>query len=227
MAQLSDDCFAFGGDLLPLEKARALLLERVDCVVDNEAVPLSEAAGRVLAEALVGRRNVPPHDNSAVDGYAVRFADLDPSGPTRMPIAGSVAAGTPLNGAPPPGAAIRIFTGAPMPAGLDTVLMQEDCEASDDRVTIPPGIKRGANRRFAGEDVTAGDIILHGGQRLRPQDLGLAASVGVTDLPVRTRLRVALFSTGNELREPGTEAAPESARPTRARPARRRRGSSR
>ena len=209
MAQLSDDCFAFGGALMPLQDALALLEERLSVVADVETAPLRGALGRILAEDIRAGRSVPPHDNSAVDGYAVRFAELDPDGETCLPVIGRIAAGdSPALPDPDASGAVRIFTGAAMPAGFDTVMMQEDCRAEDGAVRIAPGIRQGANRRFAGEDVEAGAVILRAGQRLRPQDLGLAASVGLTGLPVRTRLRVALFSTGNELREPGAAAAP-------------------
>ena len=209
MAQLSDDCFAFGGALMPLQDALALLEERLSVVADVETAHLRGALGRILAEDIRAGRSVPPHDNSAVDGYAVRFAELDRDGETCLPVIGRIAAGdSPALPDPDASGAVRIFTGAAMPAGFDTVMMQEDCRAEDGAVRIAPGIGQGANRRFAGEDVEAGAVILRAGQRLRPQDLGLAASVGLSGLPVRTRLRVALFSTGNELREPGAAASP-------------------
>ena len=208
MAQLSDDCFAFGGALTPLDDALALLEARISVVAEAETVALRTALGRILADDIRAGRSVPPHDNSAVDGYAVRFAELDPDGETRLPVIGRIAAGDPPVLADP-GArgAVRIFTGAVMPAGFDTVMMQEDCRADGDSVRIAPGIGQGANRRFAGEDVAQGAVVLGAGRRLRPQDLGLAASVGLADLPVRARLRAALFSTGNELREPGAADA--------------------
>ncbi|MEZ5670172.1 MAG: molybdopterin molybdotransferase MoeA [Alphaproteobacteria bacterium] len=206
MAQLSDDCFAFGGDLMPLDDALALLRTRVRCVAATERVGLADAPGRVLAEAAVGVRAVPPTDNSAVDGYAVRFADLAASGPTTLPVGGSAAAGRPLGRPAGAGEAIRIFTGAPMPDGADTVLMQEDCTVADGRVTIPHGIRAGANRRFAGEDVTVGAPLLAAGSRLRPQDVAVLASQGATGVAVRRPLRVALMSTGDEVHEPGTTA---------------------
>ena len=146
---------------------------------------------------------MPPHDNAAVDGYAVFFDDLDPEAETRLPCTGRAAAGHPLGRAAVRGEAIRVFTGAPMPNGPDTVLMQEDCRAEGDAVTVPPGIKRGANRRSAGEDIAPGTTILTAGRALRPQDVGLAASVGRTELAVFRRLRVAIFSTGDEVYEPG------------------------
>jgi molybdopterin molybdotransferase len=153
--------------------------------------------------------NVPPHDNSAVDGYAVYFDDLKSDSETRLLVTGRAAAGHPLGRPVKRGEAIRIFTGAVMPAGErgtpgpDTVMMQEDCRLDGPEVVIRPGIKRGANRRKAGEDVRAGSEILGPGLRLRPQDVGLAASIGLTQLSVQRPLRVAVFSTGDELVEPG------------------------
>jgi molybdopterin molybdotransferase len=205
MAQLSDDCFAFGGDLMPIGAALALIEQQVTPQVESETVPLKEARGRILAAPLKAPRDVPPHDNSAVDGYAVFFDDLASGAPTVLPVAGRAAAGHPLGHAAKRGEAVRIFTGAPMPDGLDTVLMQEDCSADGGLVRIPPGIKRGANRRRAGEDAKAGATVLDGGRRLRPQDVGLAAALGFTSLPVYRRLRVAIFSTGDEVRDPGAE----------------------
>lgn len=205
MAQLSDDCFAFGGELMRAEAALALLADRLDVVADAETVPLMHALGRTLAADIVSGRAVPPHDNAAVDGYAVRFEDLTANADTRLPVGGRVAAGHPLAREAHPGEAIRIFTGAPMPAGLDTVLMQEDCTEDGDAVVIPPGIKHGANRRFAGEDIERGAVILKRGRRLKPQDIGLAASIGVTELDVYRPLRVALFSTGDEVRDIGAD----------------------
>ena len=203
MAQLADDCFAFGGPLLPVAEARALLAARVTAVAGSERVALAAASGRVLAEDLVAPLAVPPHDNSAVDGYALRHADLAAEGDTRLPVGGRAAAGHPLDRPLRPGEAIRIFTGAPMPAGADTVMMQEDCRVEGDQVVLRPGLKPGANRRRAGEDIQAGATVLAAGRRLRPVDVGLAASLGLTQLAVRQPLRAALFSTGDEIAEPG------------------------
>lgn len=208
MAQLTDDCFAAGGPLMTLGAALELLLGRLVTVVDAEGVALHRCVDRVLARPLVAAMDVPPHDNSAVDGYAVHFDDLASDGETRLPVSGRAAAGHPLGRAAGPGEAIRIFTGALMPPGPDTVMMQEDCRVEGDDVIIRPGIKRGANRRLAGEDVRAGSEILRAGVRLRPQDVGLAASVGMTQLTVYGPLRVALFSTGDELAEPGRPLGP-------------------
>ena len=203
MAQLSDDCFAFGGELMSGAEALEIIKARTVALPAVETVPLARARGRILAASVVAPRNVPPHDNAAVDGYAVFFDDLSPGVETVLPVEGRATAGHPLAHMARRGAAVRIFTGAPMPAGLDTVFMQEDCIEQGGAVRLPAGLKRGANRRRAGEDVTAGSTVLAAGLRLRPQEIGLAASLGFAELPVYRRLRVALLSTGDEVREPG------------------------
>jgi molybdopterin molybdotransferase len=203
MAQLSDDCFAFNGPLLPVVEAERLIAERVAPVEDCERVTLREANGRVLAQNLVAPVSVPPFDNSAVDGYAVRAEDLGAAGDTRLRIVDRVAAGHAAHHAIEAGEAIRIFTGAPMPEGADTVFMQEDCRLDGDSVVVPPGLKRGANRRLAGEDIRTGAVALPAGRRLSVQHVALAAALGLTGLDVRRRVRVALFSTGDEIVEPG------------------------
>ncbi len=208
MAQLSDDCFAFGGALLNVDEALARIDSGVVAVVDGETVPIGSAAGRVLAHDVVAAMDLPPHANSAVDGYAVAHADLCLDRETDLPVGGRAAAGHPLDRVLRPGEAIRIFTGAPMPEGADTVLMQEDCVAADGRVWLKPGIRKGANRRHAGEDVALGEIALAAGRRLGPAEIGLAAALGHDALPVFRRLRVALVSTGDEVREPGTKLPP-------------------
>ncbi len=208
MAQLSDDCFAQDGRLMRVEEAQALLGQVISQVSAAEAVPLRLALGRILLEDIVAAFDVPPHDNSAVDGYAVFFDDLDPKAETVLPVTGRVAAGHPLDRPARRGEAVRIFTGAPMPAGPDTVMMQEDCRLEGERVAIAPGIERGANRRARGVDIAAGGTVLRRGMRLRPQDLGQAAATGRHELLVARPLRVALFSTGDELCEPGAPLTP-------------------
>ncbi len=214
MAQLSDDCFAFGGELMPAAEALARLAETTEPVAVPEEIALARAHGRVLARDILSEHNVPPHDNAAVDGWAVFFDDLKPDGDTRLPWSERIPAGQPLGHAARRGAALRIFTGAPMPdgedgaPGPDTVLMQEDCREEEGAVVIPPGIKKGANRRFAGEDIKRGDVILKAGRRLKPQDIGLAASVGLTGLRVYQPLKVAVFSSGDEVFDPGATLPP-------------------
>jgi molybdopterin molybdotransferase len=208
MAQLSDDCFAFGGALLPIEEARKLIFERVGIVAGVETIGLAQCDGRTLAESITAPSNVPAFANSAVDGYAVRFDDLAADAETRLVCVGRIAAGHASGDRLAAGRAARIFTGAIMPDGADTVIMQEDCREDAGAVFIRPGIKRGANRRLAGEDVAAGSTALVAGRRLGPPELGLLAALGRSVVPVRRRLSVGLFSTGDELREPGTMLEP-------------------
>ena len=213
MVQLRDDCFVNDGGLMPANVALEILLARLHPVVDSEVVALRAAAGRIAAADVAAGRDVPPHDNSAVDGYAVYFDDLIANADTQLPVTGRAAAGHPLGRPQKRGEAVRIFTGAPVPDGIgegpDTVLMQEDCtvesSAEGEQVVIPSGIKKGANRRFRGEDVRAGTIVLTAGQRLRPQEIGLAASIGLTSLTVYRPLRVAILSTGDEVFDPGVD----------------------
>lgn len=207
MGRLADDCFAFGDRLLSVDEAVAEFRSRLAVVTEAATVPLAAAENRFLAEDLVADRSVPPHANAAVDGYAVHFDDLAPGVPTTLPVAGRAAAGHPLGRPGRRGEAIRIFTGAPLPAGPDTVVMQEDCSAAGDCVTLPPGLRRGAHVRPAGDDIRAGDTVLTAGRRLGPAEIGLAASLGRPALPVRRPLRVAVLSTGDELRAPGTSVA--------------------
>jgi molybdopterin molybdotransferase len=210
MAQLSDDCFAFNGPLLPVAEAERLIAERVTPVDGRETVSLREAIGRVLAQDVMAPVNVPPFDNSAVDGFAVRGDDLDPDAERHLAIIDRVAAGHAATQAVEAGEAIRIFTGAPIPPGADTVFMQEDCRVEGGHVIVPPGLKRGANRRLAGEDMRAGAIALPAGRRLGVQHVALAAALGLTRLEVCRRVRIALFSTGDEIVEPGS-ALPRAA----------------
>jgi molybdopterin molybdotransferase len=203
MAQLTDDCFAFSGPLLPIAEMERLIAERVTPVAEVEDVPLGEALGRVVAADLVAPDNLPPFDNSAVDGFAVRHADLAPAGDTTLAITARVMAGHAAAQPLGAGEAARIFTGAPMPAGADTVFMQEDCRLDGNAVIVPAGLERGANSRFAGEDLKKGAVMLPAGRRLGVADVALAAAEGLTRLTVRRRLQVAVFSTGDEVVEPG------------------------
>jgi len=207
MAQLSDDCFAFSGPLLRLDDMERLIGERVAPVAGSERVPLSAARSRVTARDVIAPADLPPFDNSAVDGYAVRHADLKPDGDSRLAIAGRLTAGARAAPAIKPGEAVRIFTGAAMPEGADTVFMQEDVTVEGGRVIVPPGLKRGANRRLAGEDVAQGRVVLPAGTVLEAQHVALAAALGITELEVRRRLTVAIFSTGDEVVEPGAARA--------------------
>jgi molybdopterin molybdotransferase len=203
MAQLSDDCFAFGGPMMSVDQAVSIIAARVTAVQDIETVSLTAADGRILAKEISAPLPLPPFTNSAVDGYAVRSGDLAQVDEQAFPVAGRVQAGASVQGPVEPGHAVRIFTGAPMPQGADTVFMQEDVRLDQGRVVLPAGLKPGANVRMAGEDIPAGHSALAAGQRLRPQDVALAAAFGLTHVEVRRRIRVAVFSTGNELVSPG------------------------
>ena len=204
MAQLTDDCFAFNGPLMTVAEAEAMIAARITPVWETERVALTDARGRVLSQVRNAPVDLPPFDNSAVDGYAVRHADLAHEGDTRMPVADRVQAGSEARRAMTPGQAIRIFTGAPMPEGADTVFMQEDCTLDGATVVLPSGLKSGANRRKQGEDVKSGSVVLKAGTRMAAHHIGMAAAVGLTHVDVRRRVRVALFSTGDEVAEPGT-----------------------
>src|SRR5436190_13904632 len=208
MAQLSDDCFAFGGPMMSVDEAVGIIAARVTPVGEVETVSLAEADGRILASEISAPLPLPPFTNSAVDGYAVRSGDLPPQGEQAFPVSGRVQAGASAQESARPGHAIRIFTGAPMPDGADTVFMQEDVRVDEaGKVVLPAGLKPGANVRPAGEDMSAGHTALKAGQRLRPQDIALAAAFGLTEVDVRRRIRVAVLSTGNELVSPGAPRA--------------------
>jgi molybdopterin molybdotransferase len=204
MAQLTDDCFAFSGPLLPIDEVERIIRERVAPVAEVETVPLGASRGRVIAGDVTAPIDLPPFDNSAVDGYAVRHRDLAANGETRLTVGERVTAGRSASRALGAGEAIRIFTGAPMPAGADTVFMQEDVHLDGGTLIAPAGLKPGANRRLAGEDVLAGSVVLPAGRRLDAQHVALAAAIGLTTLSVHRRVRVAVFSTGDEIVEPGT-----------------------
>jgi molybdopterin molybdotransferase len=195
---------------LSVAQAREAILTPLRPVAGVETLALAEALGRVLAQDLISPMNVPPHDNSAMDGYAFDGAllETDPGAGLTLSVAGTAYAGQAYTGAVAPGQAVRIMTGAVMPPGLDTVVPQELVktlgEGADLRVTVPARtVKRGENRRRAGEDLAEGKPAIRAGRVLRPSDLGLAASLGFAELTVRRRLRVALISTGDELRNPG------------------------
>lgn len=207
MVQLSDDCFAAGSALMTVAAAVELIGARLPVVAEAETVPLIGADARIAAEDVFAASDLPPFANSAVDGYAVRHADLAPEGETILRVSGRLAAGA-THTVSAAGCAVRIFTGAPMPAGADTVFMQEDTRRDGDSVTLPSGLRKGSNMRPAGEDVARGTRIIAAGHRLRPQDLALAAATGIGHIAVRRKLRVAIFSTGDELSEAGGQLAP-------------------
>jgi molybdopterin molybdotransferase len=208
MAQLSDDCFAFGGVLMAVEEAQALIAERIPLPDAQETVPLAMARGRILARDVVAPLPLPPFFNAAVDGWAFRHADLLPDRPTRLIEAGRLPAGHSTEQPLTQGQAIRVFTGAPMPPGADTCVMQEDVTRDGPLILVPHGLKPGANARPAGEDIPLGSLALPVGTRLGPAEIGLAAALGLATLPVRPCPRIGVFSTGDELATPGAALRP-------------------
>ena len=189
---------------LPVAQAQEFIARLVPHVQTVEMLPIRSALGRVLARDIVSTINVPANDNSAMDGYALRGADLSPDAETVLQSAGTGFAGQQFDGNVGARQCVRIMTGAVMPAGLDTVVPQEFVKLEGDTVRVPPGIvQTGENRRFAGEDLALGEAALTAGRLLRPADLGLLASLGQAEVPVWRRLRVAFFSTGDELRSVG------------------------
>jgi molybdopterin molybdotransferase len=188
--------------LISVDAALEFLLSRAAPVTETEQVPTLQSLGRVLAAVQISPIDVPPSDNSGMDGYAVSTRDLATAGETRLAVSQRIPAGK----TPPAlqrGTAARIFTGASIPVGADAVVMQECCRADGDAVIVCGPVQAGENVRRGGEDITAGEPILRRGIRIRPQEMGLAASVGLSCLPVYRRARVAVFSTGDELCEPG------------------------
>jgi molybdopterin molybdotransferase len=198
------------GQELPVAAAQAAIHAALVPLREQVTVPVAQAAGRVLAADLVSPIDVPAHDNSAMDGYAFAGGTLQAQADTVLnALPGTVFAGTPYAGTVAPGQCVRIMTGAVMPAGLDTVVPIELCTLAGSTVTVRAGVLRaGENRRLRGEDLSAGRPALRAGRELRPADLGLAASLGFAELTVLRRLRVALFSTGDELRVPGQPLPP-------------------
>ncbi|WP_323887790.1 molybdopterin molybdotransferase MoeA [Aeromonas veronii] len=191
--------------LLPLSDALQGMLEQLACCCDSEQQPLPEALGRVLASDIASPLAVPPFDNSAMDGYAVRLSDLTAGTPLIM--AGKAFAGQPYQGEWPAGHCVRIMTGAPVPAGTDAVVMQEETLADGDRITFLAQPEPGQNIRRAGSDIGKGACVLPAGTRLTPREMPLLASLGVATVTVRRPLKVAIFSTGDELKPVGTPLA--------------------
>lgn len=193
---------------LPVEHAREFIARFVEPVALVERVAIRSALGRVLAHDVVSTIDVPPHDNSAMDGYAMRGDDLAADGDTRLRVAGRALAGRAFDGELARGEALRVMTGAILPPALDTVVVQEIVRHDGDVVVVPPGQQPGQNRRLRGEDLRSGEVALRAGKRLAPADIGLLASLGLPEVCVRRRLRVAFFSTGDELRSVGDTLAP-------------------
>lgn len=193
-------------ELTPIDVALQKLLLNLPAITGQEDIALLETNGRILAVDYQSAIDVPPHDNSAMDGYAVRSADLSQDH-TRLKVSQRIAAGE-IGEQLSTGEAARIFTGAPMPPGADAVVMQENCEVSGSDVIVLKAVVSGENLRRAGEDVRSGAVLFKAGHRLRAQDIGLIASTGSTRLAVQRRLKIALMTTGNELVRPGTDLKP-------------------
>jgi molybdopterin molybdotransferase len=205
-ASCADD---YDPNSMPVDRARALIRDYLTPVTTVEKMHIRQALGRVLAADVVSPIDVPGHDNSAMDGWAVRFGDLKHDAPTMLKRIGESFAGRPFDGSIGPGEAVRIFTGGVMPKGADSVVMQERAEERDGGVVVAPGAvgKLGQNRRFAGEDLKAGGVVFRRGQAINPAEIGMLASLGINEVPVYRRLVVAFFSTGDELVSIGTPLA--------------------
>ena len=184
---------------LHVERARELILGLLPPVTGIERVFVRQALDRVLAADVISPIDVPSHDNSAMDGWALRFDDLATGAESRLKNIGTAFAGRAFEGKVGAGETVRIMTGAVLPEGVDTVVIQEVAKVEADAVIIPPGQQRGQNTRRAGEDLQAGKPAIPAGRKLRPAEIGIVASLGVAEVSVRRRLRVALFSTGDEL----------------------------
>ena len=193
---------------MPVPKAREYIRAVLEPVNTIERMHIRDALGRVIAADVISPVDVPGHDNSAMDGYAVRFADLAQDGATKLKVVGTAFAGKPFDGNVASGQAIRIMTGAVVPHGTDTVIMQERATASGDSVSVTPVPKAGTNTRKAGEDLRKGEPALTRGQLIRPAELGLMASLGIGEVSVYRKLRVAFFSTGDELVSIGQPLGP-------------------
>ncbi len=209
MTKTLNDCFADHQNLTPAKEALAQLRENVQVVVGTEPCPLASAKGRILAEDLSAPRAIPPFNNAAVDGYAFDSKGLNLDLENTLNITQVIYAGDHSPLAMQAGACARIFTGAPLPEGADTVVMQEDICGGEappikGSITLPAGLKGGSNWRPLGEDMKEGQVVLRKGQRLKPQDIGGAAAMGYAEVEVYAPLKVALFSTGNEIQNPGT-----------------------
>ena len=200
-ASCADD---YDPNSMPVAKAREFIARFLMPVSAVERLNIRAALGRVLAEDVVSPLDVPSHDNSAMDGYAMRHADLKGDAGTTLKVVGSSFAGAPFQGSVGAGESVRIMTGGVVPDGTDTIVMQEHVEADGDRITVGGGHKRGQHLRRAGEDLKTGQVALKRGVPLRPAEIGLIASLGIGEVSVYRRLRVAFFSTGDELRSIGT-----------------------
>ncbi|MBS1213545.1 MAG: molybdopterin molybdenumtransferase, partial [Proteobacteria bacterium] len=197
--QAKDRCAEPAGKALSLSAALEHVLSAVEPVADEESIDLTQARGRVLAAAITAPIDVPPFANSAMDGYALCRADLAESGSSALRVAGSAFAGRPYPDPLKAGECVRIFTGAAIPQGADAVIMQEEVIREGDHARLPRMLKPFENIRPAGDEIKAGECLLERGKRLSPADMGMLASAGITDVPCHRKIRVAFFSTGDEL----------------------------
>lgn len=195
-ASCADD---YDPESMPVDKARRFIRQYLNPVVEREMLSLQASLGRVLAAPIISPCNVPNHDNSAMDGYALNAADIPAEGEITFRIIGTAFAGRPFDGTVAAGECVRIMTGAVMPTGCDSVVMQEHVQADGDQMRFSGSVKPGQNRRRAGEDLRQGQNVLPIGHLMRPADLGLVASLGIGEVAVYRKLRVAFFSTGDEL----------------------------
>jgi len=207
MTQLSNDCFKHSKKKISLEKAVSILEKRIKCIKKTQKIKLDQALGRILSKDIVSKLNVPPFNNTAVDGYAFKYSHLNKKKETALKLAGRITAGQNFNKKIKTGEIARIFTGAKVPEGADTVIMQEDCNTADNQIVLKPGIFKGANIRKKGEDIRYGKKIISKGSKLKAQDIALIASVGIKEIGVFEKLTVGIFTTGNELYEPGTKTS--------------------
>lgn len=204
MSQLVNDCFANSEDMISAQEALKRINNAVDQSVGTEKCALANSANRVLAETIYASRNVPPADNSAVDGFAFAYSDYEKEPQKFRKVVGRSAAGAPYQGQVSKEDTVKILTGAIMPKALDSVAMIEDVLVEDNEIQLPLGLKPGANCRKAGEDITQGNLLLEKGTFLRPQEVGYLASVGLSEVLVYRPVTIALFSTGDELLNPGS-----------------------
>ena len=204
LANIHNACDDYDPNSMPVEQARTYIQSFLSPVKETEKISLMSSLGRVLAEAIIVPHNVPNHDNSAMDGYGFNAQDLATDGASKFKVTGSVFAGNALVGEVQRGACIKIMTGAAIPAGIDTVIPQERVKITGDLIEIAEPIKKGANVRYAGEDLAQGQIVLPIGHLMKPADLGLIASLGVGEILVYRKLRVSFFSTGDELASIGS-----------------------
>ncbi|MFT4716899.1 MAG: molybdopterin molybdotransferase [Paracoccaceae bacterium] len=205
---LKDDCFALpsGVHWTPVDEALDLLRTRLACVVGTETLPIMQVSGRVLGQTVRAIRSNPPTANSAIDGFGFAHSALGDGTQVLALLDGRSAAGAPYHGVVPHGSAVRILTGATLPAGVDTVVMQEDVAVSEGQISFQSGLKARANARRAGEDVLAEDTLFQQGHKLSPQDIALLAAAGLGEVSVYKRLRVGVLSTGDEIKPAGSKA---------------------